>query len=135
MRRDTGSVSGFVAIVAIAMVVVAGLVHDGGRLLAARRQVDDIAANAARIGVQALDEHSLRIGRPVVDPVAADQAVATYLAATPATGSARIDVDTVTVDVELRVRPGLLAIAGVGPQTVSSTRQARAVRGVTGEES
>lgn len=135
MHRDAGSISAFVAIVAVAMVVVAGLVHDGGRLLAARRQADDIAANAARVGVQELDEHSLRTGRPVVDPVAASQAVATYLAATPATGAARIAADAVTVDVELQVRPGVLGIAGVGTQTVSATRQARAVRGVTGGES
>lgn len=134
MRRDAGAISAFVAVVAVAMVVVAGLVHDGGRLLAARRQADDIAANAARVGVQELDEHSLRTGRPVVDPVAAHRAVVAYLARTPATGVARIAADTVTVDVELQVRPGLLGIAGVDTRTVSAVRRARAVRGVIGGE-
>lgn len=132
MAGDTGAISAFVAIVAVAVVLVAGLVHDGGRLLAARRQADDIAGNAARIGAQQLDEHRLRLGDAVVEPIDADDAVATYLASTPATGAARIAADTVTVAVELRVSPGLLAIAGVEAQTVEATRRARAVRGVTG---
>lgn len=131
MRRETGTVSAFVVIITMALVVVAGLVHDGGRLLAARRQADDIAANAARVGLQELDEHRLRTGTPVVDPVEASRAIATYLASTPATGSARTAADTVIVQVELRVRPGLLGIAGVRTQTVRATRRARAVRGIT----
>lgn len=135
MRGDAGAVSAFVAVIAMAVVLVAGLVHDGGRLLAARRQADDIAANAARVGAQQLDEHRLRLGDAVVDPVEASQAVTAYLASTPATGSTRIAVDTVAVEVELRVTPGLLAIAGVGAQTITATRQARAVRGVTEGES
>lgn len=131
MTDDTGVISAFVAIIAVAVVLVAGLVHDGGRLLAARRQADDIAGNAARVGAQELDEHRLRLGDAAVDPIDASQAVAAYLASTPATGSARVAADTVTVAVELRVTPGLLAIAGVDAQTVEATRRARAVRGVT----
>jgi HD superfamily phosphodiesterase len=130
MRGEVGAVSAFVAIIAVAVVLVAGLVHDGGRLLTARRQADDIAGNAARVGAQELDEHRLRQGDAVVDPVAASQAVADYLATTPATGSARIAADVVSVDVEVRVAPGLLGIAGIGVQTIAATRRARAVRGV-----
>lgn len=125
----------FATVIAVAMVLVAGLVLDGGRLLAARRQADDIAANAARAGVQAIDETSLRSGRVTVDPVAAHDAVTVYLAATPATGTARIAGDTVTVNVRLAVPVLLLGFAGVGTRTVAATRQARAVRGVTTGES
>lgn len=135
MRDERGSISVFAAVVALAMVLVAGLVLDGGRLLAARRQADDIAANAARAGAQEIDETSLRSGGATVDPVAGGDAVSVHLATTPATGTARIAGDTVTVDVRLVVPMVLLGIAGVGPVTVAASRQARAVRGVSAGES
>ncbi|CAN5859646.1 hypothetical protein BH23ACT10_BH23ACT10_29280 [soil metagenome] len=135
MRAERGSISVFATVIALAMVLVAGLVLDGGRLLAARRQADDIAANAARAGAQAIDETSLRTGGTTVDPVAGADAVAVHLAATPASGTARIAADTVTVDVTLTVDMLLLGLAGIGATTVSATRQARAVRGVTTGES
>lgn len=135
MHDERGSISVFATVIALALVLVAGLVLDGGRLLAARRQADDIAANAARAGAQAVDESSLRSGGATVDPIAGADAVAVYLATTPATGTARIAGDTVTVDVRLAVGMLLLGLAGVGTTTVASTRQARAVRGVTTGES
>lgn len=134
MRGEDGSIGVFATVITLALVLVAGLVLDGGRLLAARRQVDDIAANAARAGAQALDETSLRSGGTTVDPVAGRDAVAVYLAATPATGTARITADTVTVDARLAVPMLLLGMAGVGTTTVAARRQARAVRGVTAGE-
>jgi hypothetical protein len=135
MHDEHGSISVFATVIALALVLVAGLVLDGGRLLAARRQADDIAANAARAGAQAVDESSLRSGGAAVDPIAGADAVAVYLAATPATGAAQIAGDTVTVDVRLAVPMLLLGLAGVGTTTVAATRQARAVRGVTTGES
>lgn len=135
LRGDDGSIGVFATVITLALVLVAGLVLDGGRLLAARRQVDDIAANAARAGAQAIDETSLRSGGTTVDPVAGGDAVSVYLAATPATGTARIAGDTVTVDARLAVPMLLLGLAGVGSTTVTARRQARAVRGVTAGES
>lgn len=131
MRRDDGNISVFVVIVTMAMLLTAALVLDGGRLLAARRQAADIAGNAARAGVQAVDEHELRSGRTMVDPVDGHDAVASYLASTPATGIARIAGATVTVDVRMPVRLLLLGLAGVADPTVTATRQARAATGVS----
>jgi uncharacterized membrane protein affecting hemolysin expression len=126
-----GSISVFVVIVTAALLLAAGLVLDGGRLLAARRQADDIAGNAARAGVQAVDEHALRLGDPIVDPIKGHDAVLAYLATTPATGRARISDEAVTVTVRLPVQMLLLGVVGVDGATVTATRQARAVRGVT----
>jgi Flp pilus assembly protein TadG len=131
MRSDAGTVSVFVVVIAMALIAVTGLVLDGGRLLAARREAQDIAANAARAGAQALDEHQLRSGHKVLDTRAGASAVDRYLTQTPARGTSRITADTVTVTVRLRVRPLLLALAGVGHQTVTATERARAVQGVT----
>jgi uncharacterized membrane protein affecting hemolysin expression len=131
VSRDDGTISVFVVIVTMAMLLAAGLVLDGGRLLAARRKAADIAGNAARAGAQAVDEHELRSGRAIVDPVDGHDAVVGYLASTPATGTARITGDTVTVDVRMRVRLLLLGMAGVGDPTVTATRAARAAAGVS----
>jgi hypothetical protein len=129
--RDDGTITVFVVIVTMALVLTAGLVLDGGRLLAARREAADIAGNAARAGAQAVDEHELRSGRAVIDPVAAVDAVAVYLASTPATGRTRVAGDTVSVDVRMHVTMLLLGLAGVGDATVTANRQARAATGVS----
>ena len=42
------------------MLVAAGLAHDGGRVLAARREAVDVADQAARAGVQAVDAGAVR---------------------------------------------------------------------------
>jgi Flp pilus assembly protein TadG len=131
MRSDSGTISVFVVIVAMALIAVAGLVLDGGRLLAARREAQDIAANAARAGAQALDEAELRSGRAVLAPGAAADAVRAYLARTSATGTSRIGVDTVTVTVQMPVRTLLPAFAGGPRRTVTATERARAVQAVT----
>lgn len=123
----------FAVVVSLAMIVAAGLVLDGGRLLAARRQAADLAGNAARAGAQEVDEHHLRRGEAVVDPVRASAAVARYLSGTPATGHARLEDGAVVVSVRLGVRPLLLRIAGVDTTSVVATRRARAVQGVVEE--
>lgn len=130
MRRDDGTLSIFVVIVTVALLLAAGLTLDGGRLLATRRQAADIAGNAARAGAQAVDEDELRRGRTVVDPIAGHDAVVAYLASTPATGRATITGDTVTVDVRMTVRMLLLGLAGVGEASVTASRRARAATGV-----
>lgn len=133
-RSETGTISVFVVVVTIALIAVAGLVLDGGRLLAARRQAQDIAANAARAGAQALDENDLRAGRVAIDPSAAATAAAGYLRQTQATGSTSVRGDTVTVRVDMPVRM-LLPLTGSSQRTVTATEQARAVQGVTAGES
>lgn len=131
MRADDASISAFVAVASLAIIVVAGLVLDGGQLLAARRQAADIAGDAARAGAQQLDEHSLRSGRAVIDPAAAHEAIAAHLAATPASGSASIAGDIVAVEVRMPVRTQLLRVIGVAGTTVRARREARPVQGVT----
>lgn len=130
MRSEGGAIGVFVVVVTVALISVAGLVLDGGRLLAARREAQDIAANAARAGAQALDEDQLRAGRTVIDPTAGATAIARYLTQTPATGTSSVSGDAVTVRVRMPVRM-LLPLTGTGRRTVTATRRARAVQGVT----
>lgn len=127
---EHGAISVFVVIVTVALISIAGLVLDGGRLMAARREVQDIAANAARAGAQELDEDHLRAGRTRIDPIAGAAAISDYLAQTPATGTSSVSGDAVTVQARMPVRM-LLPLTGTRQRTVTATQRARAVRGVT----
>ena len=85
--RDQGTVTVFVTVFMAALMVVAGLVIDGGNTLAARREAADIAESAARAGAEQIDQGSIRAGGPItVDPVAAQAAAEHYLAVTGVTG-------------------------------------------------
>ena len=54
-RRETGSITPFALIFAIALLLLAGLVIDGGRQLNARGRALAYAQEAARAGAQAVD--------------------------------------------------------------------------------
>ena len=63
--RDQGMVSAFVVIFATALVFVAGLVVDGGRMLAEHRKIDNLADSAARAGAQAISQDAVYAGETV----------------------------------------------------------------------
>lgn len=135
-RSEDGSVTVFVVGLTLALMMVAGLVFDGGRILAARRQAHDLADNAARAAAQAVDLDALRSGAPVeLDPLAAQVAAEDYLAATGHTGTVLVSADSVEVTVTITTPMVLLQIAGVSERTVTASGQARLVRGITGPES
>ena len=62
--RDGGSITAYLLIMTVALVVLAGLVLDGGAALAAHGRAADTAQQAARAGADALDEQSLRATTP-----------------------------------------------------------------------
>src|SRR6476659_5188316 len=62
--RDRGSVTAYLLIMTVALVVLAGLVLDGGAALAAHGRAADTAQQAARAGADALDEQSIRTSTP-----------------------------------------------------------------------
>lgn len=77
---DEGMVTAFVVIFALALVLVAGLVVDGGRLLSEHRQTGNLADSAARAGAQAISEDAVRNGSAVVlDEGAAEAAACAFL--------------------------------------------------------
>ena len=60
MSDERGSITAFFAVLSVALILCAGLVLDGGRLLAERRTLSDLAAGAARAGAQAISIDALR---------------------------------------------------------------------------
>lgn len=131
MRPERGSVTAFAVVLAGALVAVAGLVLDGGLLLAARQRAMDEAEAAARAGAQAVDIGALRAGRGVVvDPGGAEAAVRAFLAGTGHTYSVAVDGDRVRVVVRFRKNLVILGAFGLGAREVAGAGEARAARGV-----
>jgi len=130
-REETGQVTPFVVLMTVALLLCAGLVVDGGRILAARRQATDIAAGAARAGAQAVSIDELRsTNAQRLDPGRARAAAGEYLAQVGRTGEVDVAGDTVTVRVRVATPMVILGIAGIGQKTVTGTGEARSVRGV-----
>lgn len=134
LRDERGQVTAMWAILALALLVLGGLVYDGGQILTARRDANNLARQAARAGAQQLDENSVRAGDPMLDPAAAEAAARDYLSRRDVTPTAVTVVgSTVTVTVSLTQPTPLLALVGIDDRTVTSTASARSARGVTGE--
>ena len=112
MRRlseEEGTISAFVAVLAVALVAVAGLAYDGGQIIRATAEARDLAGAAARAGAQQLATAEVHAGRAWLDPTAAEHAAAQYLAATGAAGEVSVtDTDvrvTVSVTQPMRLLP------------------------------
>lgn len=136
MRRagdDRGTVTAFVACFAVALLAVAGLVIDGGLVLAARRAAFDEAGAAARAGAQAIDVAGVRSGLPVgLDPAEARRLALDHLALKGHEGTVEVDGDVVRVRVRLERELTILGLLGVAPVSVEADGLARAIEGVGG---
>lgn len=132
MRSEHGSVTAFVTVFAVALLGVAGLVFDGGLMLAAHRRAFDEAEAAARAGAQALDVDALRAGAGVqLDPLEAERLAGEYLTSIGREGTVEVNGDTVLVRTAFRQDLTILGAFGFGSRTVEGEGVARAVRGVT----
>ena len=84
-RNQAGAVTPMLVILVVSLMAVAALSFDGARLLAERRTVADVAAQAAQAGTSGLDRAAARTpGAGGVDPVAAAQRASEHLSGGPA---------------------------------------------------
>ncbi len=125
----------FTCLLTVAMLILIGLVVDGGYVLAARRRAIDEANGAARAGAQALAPSSYRAGGGLDhDAGAADAAAQGYLAAAGHAGSVTVTANEVTVTLDFDQPMSLLRIIGIDTVNVSGRGHARSVRGIDIEE-
>jgi Flp pilus assembly protein TadG len=131
-RAEDGSITAFVVIFMIAILAVAGLVVDGGYLLAARREAANVAESAARAGAQALDLRAARTESGArLDPVAAAQRAEDYLRVAGYRGTVQVSGDRVRVRVTITRHMTLLGVVGLRDATVAADGEAVAVRAVS----
>lgn len=128
-RDERGAATIFVLLIAVALLVGAGLVIDGGYALAERRKLATQAEQAARVGADALQEASLRDGgEPEVDPARARQAAIGYLNQVGAPrASVTIDGQVVTVRLRGESKTAILSIAGITHIPVAGAGSAESI--------
>lgn len=92
--RDAGRVSIFLAVALTGILAIIGLTFDGAGRLQSLQRANNIAAEAARAGGQAIDlGQAIGGGAKVLDEPAAVQAVENYLSSFP-----EVELESVTFD-------------------------------------
>lgn len=129
--RQDGTVTAFLAVLAVALFAAAGLVVDGGRALAAREQAAAVAEQAARAGAEAVSVASLHRGTVVLDPGQAEASASGYLQQVGVRGAVAVVGDSVTVTVSEAVPTTMLDIVGIRSMTVHASATATDLAGVT----
>lgn len=125
LSDERGSVTAFVAVVATALVMVAGMAYDGGQILVAQATARSEADKAARAGAQQIDVAHLRItGETIVDPGEAEAAALRYLHRAGSTGTVSVDGASVTVTVSITKAMRILPLPD---RLVADTETATAV--------
>jgi hypothetical protein len=128
-RGDDGSVTPLWIVFTFVLMIMAAVLFEGGRILAARREATNLALQAARAGAQAFDEAAVRSGPVRLDPAGAEAEVRTFLGGRVDSVMVRVVGDQIMVTVTLTQQTPALAAIGIGSRTVSATESARAVRG------
>lgn len=132
---ERGAVTAFTVVFASAIMLLAGLVFDGGAALNAKRAAMNNAEGAARAGAQALDVGAYRADGIVrLNPTTARRAALDYIAATGDTGTVSIDGDNISVTVDHSEPTKVLSIVGMNSIRTSATGSAVAARGVAERE-
>jgi Putative Flp pilus-assembly TadE/G-like len=130
---DAGQITAFVVVMMAALILLVGLVLDGGLTLDARERALAEAQEAARAGAQAVDVAVYREdGNLVLDPPEAVADARTYLAGIGASGTVRVAGNVVTVTVSIVQPMQILDAAGLSAITVHATASAVPERGITG---
>jgi Flp pilus assembly protein TadG len=131
VSAELGSFTVFVAVLALALFALVGLVIDGGRAVAAQSAAAGEAEQAARLGADQISVQAIRSGIVAVDPVTATNAVNSYLQAVGSSGAVTVAGQTVTVHIRSAEPTVILGIIGVEQIGISATASATSVHGVT----
>jgi len=116
-----GLVTGFVVSLITALMAMAALTFDGARLIAAHAEINDHAANAARVAAQEVID--IRLDAERIDPHAGNIAARRYLDHHGLIGDVRIAGLRVEVTIVKTVPMTLLKAVGVHQRTVATTRE------------
>lgn len=114
-------------IIAIAMVIIAGVVVDGDGKTQTVQQALTIAQGAARAGTNAATGNAINGDAFDLSPTAAVTAAQNYIQEAGATGNAHIAANQVVVNVNLTYQPKILDDFGFGTMPVQATASAELV--------
>ncbi|WP_205687380.1 pilus assembly protein TadG-related protein [Cellulomonas endophytica] len=117
----------FVVIATFGLMVLIGLVVDGGTLLRATQSAHTLAGEAARAGGQAVDRPTAASGDVTVNPAAAVRAASAYLTAAGTSGTVAITGDGTRLSVTVTDTAPTVFLALIGIRELSATSTAHAV--------
>jgi len=127
LHEEDGMVTAFVVVIMMALVLVAGLVLDGGLALAAKVQAIDDAQAAARAGAQAIDLPTYRAtGQITLDAATATTDAEQSLTTAGQSGTVNVAGDVVTVTVTVTQQTQILDLIGVNALHETATGSATA---------
>ncbi|HEX9343164.1 MAG TPA: TadE/TadG family type IV pilus assembly protein [Actinomycetota bacterium] len=132
VEGEAGAIAVMVAILGVSLMLVVGLVFEGGVAIAAKRRAMNVAEQAARAGAEQLDLNAVREGTGFrIDPGAAVAAADAYLAGAGFSGSVGVSGDTVTVSgVAWSSQDPMLGTLGVHFSGTVAAAHARNLHGV-----
>jgi hypothetical protein len=130
-RDESGVLTAYVAVLAVALLAIVGMAVDSGRAIAAQGLAAGEAEQAARAGAGQLSVQGLRDGQLYVDTSGAVKAAEAYTLLSGHPGTATVSNGIVTVRVVVVVPTTILDIVGVQNIVVSATASASDVSGVT----
>lgn len=132
---DRGAVTVWVILMMVLVMLVAGLVLDGGRRIMAGREAVAVAEEAARAGAGQLNDREIYAGAaPRVDPAHAAAAARSYLARTGRSGTVQVTgARTFKVSVRISTSTWMLSLVGIGTMTATGTATSHLVPAVEGE--
>ena len=123
--RDDGQITAFVVVMMAALILLAGLVLDGGLTLAARERALGEAQQAARAGAQGVNLTAYRTeGKLILSPGEAVADGRAYLASIGADGTVTVTGNTVTATVTIIQDMQILDVAGLRSITVHASASA-----------
>jgi Flp pilus assembly protein TadG len=145
-RDETGSITPFVVIVSLALILLAALVIDGGRQLNAKGRAVAYAQEAARAGAQAIDVTDPRLDLLPDDALkAARQYCRQAMAADPQLVKCRAEItkvddpagafNAVAVSTQVRIKAILLGMIRKSVLNASGQALARPVSGISEPDS
>ncbi|VXC43266.1 TadE/TadG family type IV pilus assembly protein [Aeromicrobium sp. 9AM] len=145
-RDETGSITPFVVIVSLAIILLAALVVDGGRQLNAKGRAIAYAQEAARAGAQGIDVEDPRLDlKPDSALKAANEYCQQAMAADSQLVKCRADIvkiddpagtfNAVTVSTQVRIKAILLGMIRKSVLNASGQALARPVSGISEPDS
>lgn len=124
-RGERGSSQVFLILTVVTLIVVIGLVVDGGARVQAATHAQHVAASAARAATNAVSGQTVGGDTLAVDPALAQQVAIDYIAEAGMTGTVTASGAEITVSVEHAVDTMFLSLIGITSLRV--TGEARAI--------
>ena len=131
-QPERGSVQLFLILTVVTLVVVVGLVVDGGGKVQLATDAQHVASSAARAATNAISADTVAGHALSVDALLSTQVAEDYIENAGMTGTVSVDGATITVTTEAVYATRFVSLIGISTLTVTGTATASLIDGPTG---